>query len=150
MCVVNKIISIIVLTLVQSTFVLQSVCTRGSLVLIVNEDWCLKVVTLYKVSEWNPCISIFSFLCFVGRTVPLFFMFSLATSIVHLWWLKALIWSNSSYAYPIFGHWKPKCSICFTLLRVATISKGYINRLFKVKVWHFGIYPFSSCSKNSL
>lgn len=33
---------------------------RGIPLLIVNEDWCLEAVTLYRVSEWNLCILIAS------------------------------------------------------------------------------------------
>lgn len=148
MCVINKSISIIVLTLVPNTFGLQRVCTRGSLLLIVNEDWCLKVVTSYKVSEWNPCILIFSVLCSVGHTIPLFFMFSswmvalvmvkgidLVRSILHLshlWTLKTKMFN-----------------LCY--VTVATPSRGYTNTLFKVKVWHFRIHPFllKDCSNNT-
>ena len=55
-CAFNKSLLIFVLTLLVNTFVHQNVCVcvfvraRGSLLLIVNEDWCLQVVTLHKVS----------------------------------------------------------------------------------------------------
>lgn len=42
------------------------------------------VVTLYKVSEWNACILIFSLLYSVAHTISLFVIFSLGTSMTAL------------------------------------------------------------------
>lgn len=69
--------------------------TRGSLLLIVNEDWCLEVVTLYKVSWWNPCILISSVLCSVRHTAPFAPGFPWPRQWWPLWWLMLFSWSTA-------------------------------------------------------
>lgn len=86
-------------------FMNESVCshTRGSLLLIVNEDWCLEVVTLYTVSWWNPCILISSVLCSVRHTVPIAPGFPWPPQWWLLWWLTGFSWSTAALRDRLLG-----------------------------------------------